>query len=93
VRVSSCTLFTSHPLNNCSSRFPLRSHLYDMTDHATPDAQAIPAAQFAAVEDRLDAERNRLTAEHGLIDPSHLVGTKLEVDVCSSPRAPPWFCR
>ena len=68
-----------------------------MTDHATPDAQAIPqtiaAAQSAAVEDRLDTERNQLTAEHGLIDPSHLVGTELDVDVCSSPRTPPWFCR
>lgn len=63
-----------------------------MTDHATPDAQAITqtivAAQSAAVEDRLDTERNQLTAEHGLIDPSHLVGTELEADVCSSPRTP-----
>lgn len=63
-----------------------------MTDHATPDAQAIPqtivAAQSTAVEDRLDTERNQLTAEHGLIDPSHLVGIELEVDVCSSPRTP-----
>jgi len=68
-----------------------------MTDHAAPDAQAIAqiiaAAQTAAVEDRLDADRNQLTAEHGLLDPPHLVRTKLEVDVYSSPRAPPWFCR
>lgn len=67
-----------------------------MTDHATPDAQTIaqtiPAAQSATVEDRLDADCNQLTAEHGLLDPPHLVGTGLEVDVCSSPRAP-WFCR
>lgn len=55
-----------------------------MTDHAAPDAQAVAqtvaAARSAAVEEHLGAHNGQLTTENGPLDPSHLVGTELEVD-------------